>query len=214
MKWKNVTPFILCFLILFGGVSCSLAGKKNTDVIATSQLVSTSSAPDRMAILEQENKALSDANESLKRSVSSLEANLKIAGISSLASNYHIDELLQFMYTEKISVDIFPGILQNIRVETIGGIIYFVFSIDRMAVNADWNGPGSAGGKGYFINTEEKYQDYKGRLGTVFAGDEYSGYESYPEKQKVILAKYNSKAIYNFYMIGDEIVFVGPDPGP
>ena len=103
--------------------------------------------------------------------------------------------------------------MQNIRVEKIGEEVYFIFTIDRMAVNPKWDGPGSDSGKGYFINSEKKYEEYKGGLSTVFS---YQGYENTIKKREAILndSNYKNDRIFNFYMIDDEIVFVGPDPGP
>lgn len=82
-----------------------------------------------------------------------------------------------------------------------------------MAVNPKWDGSGSDSGKGFLINSEEKYEEYRGKLGTVFS---YQGYEDTEKKREAILAdkQYSNDNIFNFYMIGDEIVFVGPNPGP
>ncbi|MEA4890164.1 MAG: hypothetical protein VB070_11930 [Clostridiaceae bacterium] len=215
MKWEFYILLIICFLFLFVGTACSLKETDNS-IISTSSLSTTenTSSNEEKILLEKENTELINENKILKHEVSDLEEKIETASILPLLNNYHIDELLQKMYTEKSLVDIFPGVLQSIRIETIDETIYFIFSIDRMAINPDWNGEGSADGKGYFINTEVKFQNHRGGLGTVFASNEYSGYETYQEKQDAILSEYDKQGIYNFYMIGDEIVFVGPDPGP
>jgi hypothetical protein len=160
-----------------------------------------------------QNEKLTSENDSLKARNEYLERNLKEASISPFESNYTTDRLLQKLFTENSKVDIFPGKLQSICKKEIGGETYFIFSIDRMAVNSKWDGPGSDSGKGYFINSEKKYDEYKGGICTVFS---YQGYEDTQKKMEAILAdsKYSSNQIFNFYMIGDEIVYVGPDPGP
>jgi hypothetical protein len=196
-------------------VSCSPSGKKTTPVNTTS-IITTNDNSDLLQEnnkLKSENGKLSTENDSLKSKNEYLEKNLTEARISPLLSNYTTDELLQKIFTEKSKVNIFPGALKSIRVEEKGNEVYFVFSIDKMLVNPKWDGPGSDAGRGYFINSEKKYEEYKGGLGTVFS---YQGYEDTEKKREAILAdpKYSNNQIFNFYMIGDEIVYVGPDPGP
>lgn len=218
MKRVNIISAIVCLSVAFFLVSCSLEEETADPESITSTITTT----DNSVLLEEidkfkiANEKLTYENDSLKGRIEYLEKSNEQSSIILLHSNYYIDELLEKIYTENSKVDIFPGVLQSIRIETTDEAIYFVFSIDRMAVNPNWDGPGSDGGRGYFINSEEKYQDYKGRLDTVFAGIEHKGYETYQEKQETILADYGNKInyVYNFYMIGDEIVFVGHDPGP
>jgi hypothetical protein len=196
-------------------VSCSPYGE-NTTPVSTSSSITTTDNSDLLQEnnkLKDENDKLTSENDSLKSRIEDLEKNLEESSVSPLLSNYTSDLLLHRIFTEKSKVDIFPGVLKNIRVEEIREEVYFIFTIDKMAVNPKWDGPGSDSGKGYFINSEKKYKEYKGRISTVFS---YQGYENTQKKIDAILndSKYCSNRIFNFYMIGDEIVYVGPDPGP
>ena len=196
-------------------VSCSSSGD-NAAPVSTANISTTTNHSELLIEnnkLRNENDKLTSENDSLKARNEYLEKALKESSVSPLLNNYTVDLLLYKIFNENSKVDIFPGILQGIRVEEIGEEDYFIFTIDRMAVNPKWDGPGSDSGKGYFINSEKKYEKYKGGLSTVLS---YQGYENTIEKRKAILndPNYKNDRIFNFYMIGDEIVFVGPDPGP
>lgn len=196
-------------------VSCSSSGD-NAAPVSTANISTTTNHSELLIEnnkLRNENDKLTSENDSLKARNEYLEKALKESSVSPLLNNYTVDLLLYKIFNENSKVDIFPGILQGIRVEEIGEEVYFIFTIDRMAVNPKWDGPGSDSGKGYFINSEKKYEEYKGGLSTVLS---YQGYENTIEKRKAILndPNYKNDRIFNFYMIGDEIVFVGPDPGP
>lgn len=215
MKRINVILLIVSISVSSFLISCSPSGE-NTTPVSTKSINTTTYTSDLLQEnnkLRSENDKLISENDSLKSRNENLEKSLDAAIISPLLSNYTTDELLHKIFTEKSKVDIFPGKLKSIRIKESGDQTYFIFSIDRMAVNPKWDGPGSDSGKGFFINSEEKYEEYKGGLGTVFS---YQGYEDTKKKREAILAdkQYNNDNIFNFYMIGDEIVFVGPDPGP
>lgn len=85
--------------------------------------------------------------------------------------------------------------------------------VSTAGIITKWNGTGSDSGRGFFINSEKKYEEYKGGVSTVFS---YQGYENTQKKMEAILAdnQYSNDYIFNFYMIGDKIVYVGPNPGP
>lgn len=215
MKRINVILLIVSISVSLFLVSCSPSGENDTPV-STAGIITTTDNSDMLQEnnkLKSENEKLISENDSLKGRVEYLEKNLEEASASPFESNYTTDRLLLKIFTEKSKVDIFPGALQSIRVEEIGEETYFIFTIDRMAVNPKWDGPGSDSGRGFFINSEKKYKEYKGGISTVFS---YQGYENTQKKIETILAdsQYRSDYRFNFYMIGDEIVFVGPDPGP
>ena len=214
MKRISIVLFAVSFAI-----SCFLTSCSPTETTSISE--SSSSIPptsDNSALLHEIAK-LKMANynlvleqSSLNARIVNLEQNLEDATKGSpLENNYTTNELLERIFKENSKVDIFPGILQNIRMETIDEYVYFIFSIDKLEVNPTWDGPADSGEEGYYINSEEKYEEYKGGSNTIFG---YQGYKTYEMKQEDILANYGNKFVYIFYMIGDEIVLVGPYPGP
>ncbi|PYG86562.1 hypothetical protein LY28_02990 [Ruminiclostridium sufflavum DSM 19573] len=210
MKRIKFLLLIVSLLVSFIMVSCSSLEGNDTPVSTTtnnSELLLENNT------LRNENDKLTSENDSLKSRNEYLEKAMKESSISPLLNNYTVDVLLNKIYTEKGKVDIFPGRLQEIHVKEVGEETYFIFTIDRMAVNTKWDGPGSDSGNGYFINSEKKYEEYKGGLSTIFS---YQGYENTIKKREAILndSNYKNDRIFNFYMINDEIVFVGPDPGP
>lgn len=215
MQRINVLLLIVSLAASLFMVSCSQSGKSATPA-NTAGIITTIDNPDLLQEinkLKSENDKLTSENNSLKDRIGYLEKSIEESGVSPLLSNYATDELLYKIFTEKSKVDIFPGKLRSIRIEEGTEQTYFIFSIDRMAVNPKWDGPGSDSGRGFFINSEKKYEEYKGGIGTVFS---YQGYENTQKKMEAILAdiRYSNDYIFNFYMIGDEIVYVGPDPGP
>ncbi|QNU68302.1 hypothetical protein EHE19_007820 [Ruminiclostridium herbifermentans] len=215
MKRIKLISLVVSLSVPFIIVSCSSSGD-NAAPVSTSNITTTTNHSELLIEnnkLKNENEQLVSENYSLKSRNEYLEKVLKESSISPLLNNYTADLLLHKIFTENGKVDIFPGRLKGIRVEDIGEETYFIFTIDKMAVNPKWDGPGSDSGKGYFINSEEKYEEYKGGLSTIFS---YQGYENTIQKREAILndSNYKNDRIYNFYMIGDEIVFVGPDPGP
>jgi hypothetical protein len=217
---KNMNRIKLILMIVglsvsFILVSCS-SSEKNAVPVSTADITTTINNSELSAEinkLRNENDKLASDYDSLKSRNEYLEKALKESSVFPLLNNYTVDLLLHNIFTENSEVDIFPGRLKGIHVEEIGEETYFIFTIDRMEVNSKWDGPGSDSGRGYFINSEEKYEEYKGGLSTVFS---YQGYENTLIKREAILndSNYKDGRIYNFYMIGDEIVFVGPDPGP
>ena len=196
-------------------VSCSSSGENATPVSTASIITTTdnSNLLQKNNKLKSEDEKLTSENDSLKGRIEYLEKKLAESRVSPLESNYTIDILLQKIFTENSKVDIFPGKLQSIRAEEIREETYFIFTIDRMAVNPKWDGPGSDSGRGYFINSAKKYQEYKGGLDTIF---NYQGYENTIKKREAILAdsQYSSDQAFNFYMIDNEIVFVSQPAGP
>ncbi len=212
MKRIKFTLLIVSLSVSFIMVSCSSLEGNDTPV-STTTTTNTSELLLENNTLRNENDKLTSENDSLKSRNEYLEKAMKESSVSPLLNNYTTDVLLNKIYTEKGKVDIFPGRLQEIRVEEVGEETYFIFSIDRMAVNPKWDGPGSDSGKGYFIDSEKKYEEYKGGLSIIFS---YQGYENTIKKREAILndPNYKNDRIFNFYMINNEIVFVGPDPGP
>lgn len=212
MKRIKFTLLIVSLSVSFIMVSCSSLEGNDTPV-STTTTTNTSELLLENNTLRNENDKLTSENDSLKSRNEYLEKAMKESNVSPLINNYTTDVLLNKIYTEKGKVDIFPGRLQEIRVEEVGEETYFIFSIDRMAINPKWDGPGSDSGKGYFIDSEKKYEEYKGGLSTIFS---YQGYENTIKKREAILndPNYKNDRIFNFYMINNEIVFVGPDPGP
>lgn len=215
MKRINAILLIVILSLSSFMVSCSPTKESVTpeSTVSINTTTDNSDLSQENNELKMENEKLTYENNSLKARNTYLEQNLRELSPSPFESNYTIDMLLQKIFTNNSKVDIFPGRLQSIRIENIGDETYFSFSIDRMDVNPKWDGPGSDSGKGFFINSEETYNEYKGRISTVFS---YQGYENAHKKIEAILAdsKYSSNNIFNFYMIGDEIVLIGPNPGP
>lgn len=215
MKRINAILLIVSLSLSSFMVSCSPT-RESVTPDSTVSISTTTDNPDLSQEnneLKMENEKLTSENNSLKNRNIYLEQNLRELSPSPFESNYTIDLLLHKIFTNNSKVDIFPGSLQSTRIEKIGDETYFIFSIDRMEVNPKWDGPGSDSGKGFFINSEKTYKEYKGGISTVFS---YLGYENAHKKIEAILAdsKYSSNNIFNFYMIGDEIVLIGPNPGP
>ena len=206
MKQINIKVLIVSLYLSLLLVSCTQSGY--TTSVSTTSTIKATDNPDLLL-----NKKLTSENDILKDRLKYLEKAMEESKVSPFESNYTIDVLLQKIFTEKSKVDIFPGKLHSTSTKNIGDETYFIFSIDRMAINPKWNGPGSDKGKGYYINSEENCRDYKGRIGTVFLNQ---GFENTQEKMEAITAdpKYNSGQIFNFYMIGNEIVYIAQDPGP
>ncbi|MDW7655723.1 MAG: hypothetical protein SCM11_00970 [Bacillota bacterium] len=210
MKSRLVAP-VLCLLMAALLVSCSTINTTSTTESTASiqPAVDNSKLLDEIDVLKKANRELSNEKNSLYARIENLEQNLADATKGSpLMSNYVVVDLLNLIYMEDSKVDVFPDFLTDIQVETDDEKVFLVFTIDRMEVNPDWDGPDSGGV--YLLNKEEKYEEYRGTQDTIF---EYQGYETYEEKRADILTKYGN-GYYNFYMIGDVIVFVDADPGP
>jgi hypothetical protein len=219
MKNFNILLICMILILLFISSSCTAGTEASTTATATEKATSMTSQSkyndlvDEIARLKQKNTELVQKMDSLNATIDNLEQNLYQATEGSpLLSNYYIDSLLQEFFMKNTAntnhtIDMFPGMLKSIRVETSDERILFIFTIDRMEMNPDWNGPGTD----VFLNKEEKFIEYKGGLDTVF---EYKGFDSYETKQAAVLQEYADGGMYEFFMIDDEIVFVGPDPGP
>lgn len=200
MRWIKVLLLIVSLAASLFLVSCSQSGRSTTPV-STAGIITTIDNSDLFQEnnkLKSENEKLSSENASFKDRIEYLEKNSEESRVSPLLSNYTTDELLHKIFTEKRKVDMFPGKLQGIRIEESGEQTYFIFTIDRMTVNPKWNGPGSDSGRGFFINSEKKYEEYKGGVSTVFS---YQGYENTQKKMEAILAdnQYSNDYIFNFY---------------
>lgn len=214
MKRINIIVLIVSLHLSLLLVSCTQSGY--TTSVSTTSTIKATDNPDLLEEnnkLKSQNKELTSENGTLKGRIEYLEKNSEESKVSPFESNYTIDVLLQKIFTEKSKVDIFPGKLHSTSTKGIWDETYFIFSIDRMAINPKWNGPGSDEGKGYYINSDENSKEYKGRIGTVFLNQ---GYENTQEKMEAITSdpKYNSGQIFNFYMLGNEIVYIAQDPGP
>jgi hypothetical protein len=209
MKKQRIIFICLAMISFIMLSACSAA----SNVTTTANQSGYKDLTDEIDQLKLTNKDLLKEMDSLNSMINILEQNLyEVTAGSPLLSNYYIDNLLREFYlknpdNKRHTIDIFPGMLESIKVETIDERILFIFSIDRMEMNPDWNGPGTDA----ILNKEVKFEEYKGGLDTVF---DSAGYDSYEEKQAAVLQTYRNGGQYEFFMIDDEIVFVGPDPGP
>lgn len=206
MKRNNIM-LLLMFLSILCLVACSFEKIASTTESLTSTFSTSNNAPlyNEIENLKTVNESLVDENNSLKNQIDQLNQTIEQLHLSPLSSNYRAVDLLRKCYDENSTVDIFYGKLQYIHIETIDKKTYFIFSIDKVDVNPNWNGPGSTEG-GYFLNHKEEYVEYRGGLSTIFMD---KGFINYLDKREKLLADYGHVGDYGyyiFYMVGNEIV--------
>jgi hypothetical protein len=165
----------------------------------------------RLAELELANSTLSEENRALTKQVQQLNDTLSATQILLAQPGYYqTDELLQRIFWEKSTVVMFPAELKSLIVEKVAGDIVFVFTVDKMEYNPDWDGP-STDGRGFIENKEVSYDEIRGDLFINFNGEAFTTPE---DKVAGVLEWYIAGDIYTFYLVGDTVVMVQPLAGP
>ncbi|MDW7655725.1 MAG: hypothetical protein SCM11_00980 [Bacillota bacterium] len=178
------------------------AGTTNSELIVLER---------RLVELELANSTFAEENRALTRQVQQLNDSLSaIQNLLVQPGYYQTDELLQRIFWEESTVVMFPAELKSLIVETVASDTFFVFTVDRMEYNPDWDGP-STDGRGFIENKEVSYEEIKGDLFINFNGEAFATPE---DKTAGVLEWYIAGDIYTFYLVGDAVVMVQPLAGP
>jgi uncharacterized protein YlxW (UPF0749 family) len=149
MKKINIVLVTLITVLSLTLTSCSVTETNMTTTVAskTSQTSDVSTLLSEMEILKKQNSDLIAQQGVLNNKIIDLEQQIAAAGFSNLfETNYSVVSIIEKMHTDSISqVDVFPGILKNISSKIIDERTYFVFAIDRLEINPNWHGAGTAG---------------------------------------------------------------------
>lgn len=168
------------------------------------------------SVMESEINSLHEENNNLRSQINEIQNQLDDAKqLRYYPLSYSVYSVLQRLTLSGKSVDQFYGIIKSIGQRHSENTDFYVLSIDVITKNPNWDGPGSDGGKGFYLNPEENVTEYLGDPYMVFDGFYYAAMEDKPND--VLHGLCNAKfvgATCVFYSIDGEIVCAAPEEGP
>lgn len=166
--------------------------------------------------LESGVTSLLEENNKLQSRINELQNQLDVANhLPYYPWSYSTYSVLQRLTLSGNSVDQFYGIIKNIGQRRSKNTDFYVLSIDVITKNPNWDGPGSDGGKGFYLNPEETITEFPGDPFMVFDGFYYETMEN--KTNDVLHGSCNEKfvgATCVFYSIDGEIVCAALEGGP
>lgn len=209
MKLPKITAVVFLASLALILVSCNFVAISEPPVTSSSlspeaERIILSSENDA---LKRENGRLVPDNAAMQTKIASLESELGKANelVDFYQQNLQVAAMLDLIAANGGQVTKFPAILQNIRIEKINNADVLVFSIDRMIVNPEWQGPGTGGGKGYLLNETEVIEEVRGDYLTNFND---LIIQKQTDKMAQIIAAYQPGTPYFFYLAAETVVLV------